>query len=112
MADFIDYPTVNFNNAIEIIEQLTKYNSELLEKIEKLELKLSKPEIKPEIKLSEEIRDLQIAMMSYGSERAMDEFISNKIVSITNEADKAMKQYTAKLRKEIDNAKSKQSKGK
>ena len=86
-GDIGDYLRFNFENAIEIIDKLTKDNNALLDKIEELEAKFNKP----------------ITIKS--------EPISNRFHKASKEADAAMKRFTNKLRKELDNAKSKQSQG-
>ena len=86
-GDLGNYLKFNFENAITIIDKLTKDNNALLDKIEELEAKLNKPitvKQKP---------------------------ISSRFNEVSKEADAAMKRFTAKLRKELKNAKSKQSQG-
>ena len=86
-GDLGNYLKFNFENAIEIIDKLTKDNNALLDKIEELEAKLNKP----------------ITIKNQP--------ISARFHKASEEADAAMKRFTAKLRKELDNAKSKQSQG-
>ena len=86
-GDLGNYLKFNFENAIEIIDKLTKDNNALLDKIEELEAKLNKP----------------ITIKNQP--------ISDRFHKASEEADAAMKRFTAKLRKELDNAKSKQSQG-
>ena len=86
-GDLGNYLKFNFENAIAIIDRLTKENHELLDKVEELEAKLNKP----------------ITIKT--------ETISNRFHKASEEADAAMKRFTAKLRKELKNAKSKQSQG-
>ena len=86
-GDLGNYLKFNFENAIEIIDKLTKDNNALLDKIEELEAKLNKP--------------ITIT----------NQPISNRFHKASQEADAAMKRFTAKLRKELNNAKSKQSQG-
>ena len=86
-GDLGTYLKFNFENAIEIIDKLTKDNNALLDKIEELEVKLNKP----------------ITIKNQP--------ISDRFHKASEEADAAMKRFTAKLRKELDNAKSKQSQG-
>ena len=86
-GDLGNYLKFNFENAIEIIDKLTKDNNALLDKIEELEAKLNKP----------------ITIKNQP--------ISDRFHKASQEADAAMKRFTAKLRKELDNAKSKQSQG-
>tara|TARA_R110000824_G_scaffold326801_3_gene513744 strand:- start:904 stop:1209 length:306 start_codon:yes stop_codon:yes gene_type:complete len=85
-GDLGTYLKFNFENAITIIDKLTKDNNALLDKIEELEIKLDKP--------------ITIKKQP----------ISSRFNAVSKEADTAMKRFTAKLRKELDNAKSKQSK--
>jgi len=85
-GDLGTYLKFNFENAIEIIDKLTKDNNALLDKVEMLESKLNKPTVttrKP---------------------------IKSRFNAVSQEADAAMKRFTAKLRKEVKDAKSKQSK--
>ena len=86
-GDLGNYLKFNFENAIAIIDRLTKENHELLDKIEELETKLNKP----------------ITIKSQP--------ISNRFHRASEEADAAMRRFTAKLRKGLNNAKSKQSQG-
>ena len=85
-GDLGNYLRFNFENAIEIIDKLTKDNNALLDKIEELETRLNTPSAtrtKP---------------------------IHNRFAEVSKEADAAMKRFTAKLRKEFKkNGKSKQS---
>ena len=85
--DLGNYLKFNFENAIEIIDKLTKDNNALLDKIEELEAKQNK----------------SIAIKNQP--------ISDRFHRASEEADAAMKRFTAKIRKELDNAKSKQSQG-
>ena len=86
-GDLGTYLKFNFENAIEIIDKLTKDNNALLDKIEKLETKLNKP-----ITIKREP-------------------ISSRFNKVSEEANAAMKRFTIKLRKELKDAKSKQSQG-
>ena len=86
-GDLGTYLKFNFENAIEIIDKLTKDNNALLDKIEELEAKLNKPIT------------------------VKNQPISARFHRASEEADAAMKRFTAKLRKELNNAKSKQSQG-
>ena len=86
-GDLGNYLKFNFENAIEIIDKLTKDNNALLDKIEELEAKLNKP----------------ITIKNQP--------ISARFHKASKEADAAMKRFTTKLRKELKNAKSKQSQG-
>ena len=86
-GDLGTYLKFNFENAITIIDKLTKDNNALLDKIEELEVKLNKP--------------VTIKKQP----------ISSRFNAVSKEADAAMKRFTAKLRKGLKNAKSKQSQG-
>ena len=86
-GDLGTYLKFNFENAIEIIDKLTKDNNALLDKIEELEAKQNKPVT------------------------IKNQPISDRFHKVSEEADAAMKRFTTKLRKELDNAKSKQSQG-
>jgi len=86
-GDLGTYLKFNFENAIEIIDKLTKDNNALLDKIEELEVKLNKP--------------VTIKKQP----------ISSRFNKVSEEANAAMKRFTTKLRKELNNAKSKQSQG-
>ena len=86
-GDLGNYLKFNFENAIEIIDKLTKDNNALLDKIEELEAKQNRP----------------ITIKNQP--------ISDRFHKASEEADAAMKRFTAKLRKELNNAKSKQSQG-
>ena len=86
-GDLGNYLRFNFENAIEIIDKLTKDNNALLDKIEELETRLNKP-----ITIKQEP-------------------IHSRFNKASEEANSAMKRFTAKLRKELNNAKSKQSQG-
>ena len=86
-GDLGTYLKFNFENAIAIIDKLTKDNNALLDRIEELEIQLNKPittKRKP---------------------------ISDRFYEASEEADAAMKRFTDKLRKGLNNAKSKQSQG-
>ena len=86
-GDLGTYLKFNFENAIAIIDRLTKENHKLLDRIEELEAKQNKP-----ITIKQEP-------------------IRSRFNKASKEADSAMKRFTAKLRKELNNAKSKQSQG-
>ena len=86
-GDLGNYLKFNFENAIEIIDKLTKDNHALLDRVEELEAKFNKP-----ITIKQEP-------------------IRSRFNQVSEEANAAMKRFTAKLRKELDNAKSKQSQG-
>ena len=86
-GDLGTYLKFNFENAIEIIDKLTKDNNALLDKIEELEVKLNKP--------------VTIKKQP----------ISSRFIKVSEEANAAMDRFTTKLRKELEYAKSKQSQG-
>ena len=89
-GDLGNYLRFNFENAVEMIDKLTKDNNSLLDRIEELETKLYN-KIAPSI---------------------IKEPLQSRFAEVSSEAKAAMKRYTAKLKKEIDkNAKSKQSQG-
>ena len=85
------YQQFNFQIALEKIEELTEQNNELLDTVDRLEkqLKDHSVEVTHSLRMPE----------------------SNRFKKISEEADNAMKRFTTKLRKELDNAKSKQSQG-
>ena len=86
------YQQFNFQIALEKIEELTEQNNELLDTIDRLEEQLKN-------------QNLEMNHSLKGPE-------SNKFKRISEEADAAMKRFTAKLRKELKkNGKSKQSQG-
>jgi len=86
-GDLGNYLRFNFENAIEIIDKLTKDNNALLDRVEELEAKFNRP--------------ITIKQAP----------IRSRFNQVSKEADSAMKRFTTKLRKELDNAKSKQSQG-
>ena len=86
-GDLGNYLKFNFENAIAIIDRLTKENHELLDRIEELEAKLNKP--------------ITIKKQP----------ISDRFYEASEEANAAMRRFTDKLRKGLKNAKSKQSQG-
>ena len=86
-GDLGNYLKFNFENAIAIIDRLTEENHKLLDRIEELEAKLNKP--------------ITIKKQP----------ISDRFYEASEEANAAMKRFTAKLRKGLNNAKSKQSQG-
>ena len=89
-GDLGNYLRFNFENAVEMIDKLTKDNNSLLDKIEELEIKLYN-RIKPTVITKEPLQ--------------------SRFTEISKEAKAAMERYTNKLRKELNkNAKSKQSK--
>ena len=87
-GDLGNYLRFNFENAIEMIDRLTKDNNTLLDKIDELETELNQP---PEIKIKP---------------------INSRFNEVSEEANAAMKRFTSKLKKEINkNGKSKQGEG-
>ena len=83
-GDLGNYLRFNFENAIEMIDKLTKDNNALLDRVEELEIKLNKP---PTIK---------------------SEPVNSRFAKVSTEADAAMKRFTNKLKKEQNkNGKSK-----
>ena len=86
------YQQFNFKIALEKIETLTEHNNELLDTIDRLEKQLKKENIK----ITHSLREPE----------------SNRFKKVSEEADAAMKRFSNKLRKELSNAKSKQSKRK
>ena len=82
-GDLGNYLRFNFENAIEIIDKLTKDNNNLIDKLEVAESKLNKPTIIPR------------------------EPIRSRFTQVSEEANAAMKRFTTKLRKELKDAKSK-----
>ena len=86
-GDLGNYLKFNFENAIEIIDKLTKDNNALLDKLEEAEAKLNKP-----ITIKKEP-------------------IRSRFNQVSEGANAAMKRFTTKLRKELKDAKSKQSQG-
>ena len=83
---------LNFEIALEKIITLTNQNNELLDKIDDME------------------NQIDILILSNSS--IEPDTATTRYNNISREADKAMKRFTAKLKKEIDkNAKSKQSQG-
>ena len=86
------YQQFNFQIALEKIETLTEHNNELLDTIDRLETQLKRENIK----ITHSLREPE----------------SNRFKKVSEEADAAMKRFSNKLRKELSNAKSKQSKRK
>ena len=83
---------LNFEIALEKIDTLTKHNNELLDEIDQLENRID------------------ILILSDSLAEIEPDTATTRYDNISREADKAMKRFTGKLRKEIDkNAKSKQS---
>ena len=86
------YQQFNFQIALEKIETLTQQNNELLDTIDRLEDQLKE-------------RDIEITHVLREPKNA-------KFEKISEEADAAMKRFSAKLRKELTkNGKSKQGQG-
>mgnify|MGYP003142511066 FL=1 len=85
------YQQFNFQIALEKIEELTEQNNELLDTVDRLE---------------QQLKDNKMEIT-----HGFTEPESSRFKKIAEEADAAMKRFTAKLRKESQNAKSKQSKG-
>ena len=88
---------LNFEIALEKIDTLTKQNNELLDTIDQLEIQLK--ETASELN-SRIVKPLTI-----------DDLRTERFNTVNKEADAAMKRFTTKLRKELKNAKSKQSQG-
>ena len=86
-GDLGNYLRFNFENAIEIIDKLTKDNNALLDKVEELEAKFNRP--------------ITIKQAP----------IRSRFNQVSEGANAAMKRFTTKLRKELKDAKSKQSQG-
>ena len=82
---------LNFEIALEKIDTLTEQNNILLDKVDELEIKLENSRLPHVIK---------------------PDTATTRYNNISRQADKAMKRFTTKLKKEIDkDAKSKQSQG-
>jgi molecular chaperone DnaK (HSP70) len=88
--DKVAYQQFNFQIALEKIETLTEQNNELLDTIDRLE---------------KQLKDNAI-----GITHSLRETENNRFTKVSEEADAAMQRFTTKLRKEMNNAKSKQSK--
>ena len=85
-----DSLALNFEIALEKIDILTKHNNELLDEIDQLENRID--------------------VLILGNSLIEPDTATTRYDNILKEADKAMKRFTTKLKKEIDkNAKSKQS---
>ena len=83
------YQQFNFQIALDKIEALTEHNNELLDTVDRLE---------------KQLKDNSII-----ATHALKEPEDNRFQKVSDEADAAMKRFTAKLRKELsNNAKSKQ----
>ena len=87
----------NFEIALEKIDTLTKQNNELLDTIDQLE-----------IQLKETASELNSRIVK---PYTADDLREERFNTVNKEADAAMKRFTTKLRKELKNAKSKQSQG-
>ena len=81
--DLGNYLKFNFENAIEIIDKLTKDNNALLDRVEELEIKFNRP--------------ITIKQAP----------IHSRFSKVSEEATVAMDRFTTKLRKELKDAKSK-----
>ena len=88
---------LNFEIALEKIDTLTKQNNELLDTIDQLEIQLKET--------ASELNNRIVKPLT------VDDLREERFNTVNKEADAAMKRFTAKLRKEIKNAKSKQSQG-
>ena len=87
------YQQFNFQIALDKIESLTEQNNELLDTVDRLEMQL---------------KDRNAEM-----NHVLREPENSRFEKISEEADIAMRRFTAKLRKELsNNGKSKQSQGK
>ena len=82
-GDLGNYLKFNFENAIEIIDKLTKDNNALLDRVEELEAKFNRP--------------ITIKQAP----------IRSRFNQVSKGADAAMKRFTTKLKKELKDAKSK-----
>ena len=83
---------LNFEIALEKIDTLTKHNNELLDEIDQLENRID------------------VLILGNSLDAIEPDTATTRYNNISREAEKAMKRFTAKLRKEINkNAKSKQS---
>ena len=87
----------NFEIALEKIDTLTKQNNELLDTIDQLEIQLKE--------IASELKNRVVKPLT------ADDLREERFNTVNNEADAAMKRFTSKLRKELKNAKSKQSQG-
>ena len=91
-----DSLALNFEIALEKIDTLTKQNNELLDTIDQLEIQLKKT--------ASELNSRIVKPLT------LDDLRTERFDTVNKEADAAMKRFTTKLRKELNNAKSKQSK--
>ena len=90
-----DSLALNFEIALEKIDTLTKQNNELLDTIDQLEIQLKKT--------ASELNSRIVKPLT------LDDLRTERFDTVNKEADAAMKRFTTKLRKELKNAKSKQS---
>ena len=88
---------LNFEIALEKIDTLTKQNNELLDIIDQLEIQLKET--------ASELNSRIVKPLT------VDDLREERFDVVNKEADAAMKRFTSKLRKELKNAKSKQSQG-
>ena len=86
----------NFEIALEKIDTLTKQNNELLDTIDALEVQLKETAL--------ELKNKTVKPLT------VDDLREKRFNAVNKEADAAMKRFTTKLKKELKNAKSKQSK--
>jgi len=92
-----DSLALNFEIALEKIDTLTKQNNELLDTIDQLEIQLKETTSKLNNRIVKPF--------------TVDDLREERFDTVNKEADAAMKRFTTKLRKELNNAKSKQSQG-
>ena len=90
-----DSLALNFEIALEKIDTLTKHNNELLDIIDELEFQLKEVTIELNNKA---VKPLEL-----------DNIRQKRFNDVNIEADAAMKRFTTKLKRELKNAKSKQS---
>ena len=90
-----DSLALNFEIALEKIDTLTKHNNELLDIIDELEFQLKEVTIELNNKAVEPLE--------------LDNMHQKRFNDVNIEADAAMKRFTTKLKRELKNAKSKQS---
>ena len=86
---------LNFEIALEKIDTLTKQNNELLDTIDQLEIQLKETASELNNRIAKPL--------------TVDDLREERFNTVNKEADAAMKRFTTKLRKELKNAKSKQS---
>ena len=92
-----DSLALNFEIALEKIDTLTKQNNEFLDTIDQLEIQLKETTSKLNNRIVKPF--------------TVDDLREERFDTVNKEADAAMKRFTTKLRKELNNAKSKQSQG-